>query len=75
MTGLEHLPPPVHIVHFGIEAVRAGIAVKATLMGENEMLGVRWLPFQLSHSFHDVSTPEFDRVLVIVIQSHILERV
>jgi hypothetical protein len=45
----------------------------ATLRGENEMLGVGWLPHQPSHAFDDVSTPVFDRALVIVIPSHILE--
>ena len=39
------------------------------------MLGVRWLPHQPSHDYDDVSTPVFDRALVIVIQSHILESV
>jgi len=62
-------------VHFGIEAFRWRIAVKATLRGVNKMLGVCWLPHQLSLAFDDVSTPVFDRVLVIVIPSHILESV
>jgi len=62
-------------VHFGIEAFRGRIAVKATLRGENEMLSVGWLPQQPSHAFDDVLTPVFDRVLVIVIPSHILESV
>jgi len=39
------------------------------------MLGVRCLPHQPSHAFDDVSTPVFDRALVIVIPSHILESV
>jgi len=60
-------------VHFGIEAFRRRIALKATLRGENEMLGVGWLPHPPSHAFDDVSTPVFDRALVIVIPSHILE--
>jgi len=60
-------------VHFGIEAFRGGIAVIATLRGKNEMLGIGWLPHQSSHAFDDVSTPVFDRALVIVIPSHILE--
>jgi len=34
------LPPPVRSVHFGIEAFRGRIAVKATLRGKNEMLSV-----------------------------------
>ena len=62
-------------MHFGIEAFRGRIAVKAPLRGENEMLGVGWLPQQPSHAFDDVSTPVFDRALVIVIPSHILESV
>jgi hypothetical protein len=60
-------------VHFGIEAFRGRIAVKATLRGENEMFGVGWLPRQPSNAFDDVSTPVFDTALVIVIPSHILE--
>ena len=39
------------------------------------MLGVGWLPHQPSHAFDDVSTPIFDRALVIVIASHIDESV
>ena len=69
------LPPPVHSVHFGIEALGWRIAVKATLKGVNQMLGVRWLPRQPSHGCDDVSTPVFDRALVIVIPSHIPESV
>jgi hypothetical protein len=49
--------------------------VKAPLSGENEMLGVGWLPHQPFHAFDDVSTPVFDRALVIVIPSPILEGV
>jgi hypothetical protein len=60
-------------VHFGIEVFRGRIAVKATLRGINKMLGVLWLPHQLSDAFEYFSTPEFDRALVIVIPSHILE--
>jgi len=59
-------------VHFDIEAFRWCIAVKATLRGINQMLGVRWLPHQPSHAFDDVSTPVFDSALVIVIPFHIL---
>ena len=62
-------------MHFGIEAFRGRIAVKATLSGINDMLSVGWLPHQPSHAFDDVSTPVFDRALVIVIPSHILESV
>ena len=39
------------------------------------MLSVGWLPHQPSHAFDDVSTPAFDRALVIVIPSHILQSV
>jgi len=67
------LPPPVHSVHFGIEAFRCHIAIKARLRGVNMMLGVCWLPHQPSHAFDDISIPVFDRALVIVIPFHILE--
>ena len=69
------LPPPVRSVHFRIVAFRWRIAVKASLRGIKEMLSVGWLPHQPSHAFDDVSTPVFDRPLVIVIASHILETV
>ena len=69
------LPPPVRSVHFSIEAFRWRIAVTATLMGINEMLGVGWLPHRPSHAFDDALTPVFDRALVMVITSHILESV
>jgi len=62
-------------VHFSLEAFRWHIAVKATLRGVNMMLGIHWLPHQPSHAFDDVSTPVFDRALVIVIPFHILESV
>jgi hypothetical protein len=62
-------------VHCGIEAFWWHIAVKATLRVVNTMLGVRFVPRQPSHAFDDVSTPVFDRELVIVIPSHILESV
>ena len=39
------------------------------------MLGVHWLQKQPFQAFDDISTPEFDRALVIVIPSHILESV
>jgi len=70
-----YLPPPVRSVHFSIEACPWRIAVKAKLRGVDEMLGVGVLPHQPSHAFDDVSTPAFDRSLVVVIPSHILERV
>jgi len=62
-------------VHFGVEAFRGRIAVKATLRGENGMLGVGWLPHQPSHAVDAIWTPVFDRALVIVIPSHIIESV
>jgi len=43
------------------------------LSGVNKKLGVHWLPHQPSHVFDDVSTKVFDRALVIVIPSHILQ--
>jgi hypothetical protein len=39
------------------------------------MLSVGWLPHQPSHAFDDVWTLVFDRPLVSVILSHILEGV
>jgi len=62
-------------VHFSIEAFRWCIAVKAMLRGVNGMRGIGWLLHQPSHAFDDVSTPVFDRPLVIVIPSHIVESV
>jgi len=62
-------------MQFGIEAFRWRIVVKAILRGVNEMLSVGCLLHQPSHAFDDVSTPVFDRALVIVIPSHILESV
>jgi len=69
------LRPPVRSVNFSIEAFWWHIAVKGTLRGVNEMLGVGWLLHRPSHAFDDVSTPVFDKALVIVIPSHILESV
>jgi hypothetical protein len=62
-------------VNIGLEVFRGRIAVKAPLRGENEMPGVGWLPHQPSHAFDDVSPPGFDKALVIVIPSHIVESV
>ena len=45
------------------------------LMGVNTMLGIGWLPNQPSHAFDDVSTPVFDKALVVVIPAHILKSV
>jgi len=67
--------PSLHIVKFGIEAFWWSIAVEATLRGVHEMVRTGWLPHQPSHALDDVSTPVFDRALVIVIPSHILESV
>jgi len=69
------LPPPVRNVHIGIEAFWWRITVKAMLRGVIQMVGIRWLPHQPSHTFDDVSTPVFDRALVIVIPFHILNSV
>ena len=66
---------PVSSVHFGLEAFRWRIAVKATLRGVNTMLSERWLPHQPSHAFDDVSSPVFDRALVIVIPFYMVESV
>ena len=62
-------------MHFGIEAFRGHIAVEAMVRGKHEMPGVGWLLHQPFHTFDDVSTPVFDRALVIVIPSHILKSV
>jgi len=67
------LPPPVHSLHFGTEALRWHYAVTATLMGVNELFGVVWLPHQPSHGFDDLSTPVFDTASGIVIPFNILE--
>jgi hypothetical protein len=69
------LPPPVHSVHFGIEAFRWRIMVAANLRGVNEILRVGWLRHQPSHTIADVSTAVFDGGLVIVIPLHIFESV
>ena len=75
ISRYPRLPPPVRNVHLGTEAFRWRIAVNATPKGVNEMLGVGRVPHQPSHTFDDVSTPVFDRVLVIVIPSHIFQSV
>jgi len=69
------LPPPVRSMNVGILAFRWCMAVQATLRGIHKMLGVSWLLHQPSHAFDDVLTPVFDRGLVIVIPSHVLESV
>jgi len=62
-------------MHFSIEACWWRITFKGTLRGINSMLGVGWLLHQPSHAVDDVSTPVFDRALVIGIPCHILESV
>jgi len=69
------LPPPVHSVHISMELFLWLITVNATLRGINEMLSVGWVLHQLSHTFDDILTPVFDRALLIVNPSHILESV
>jgi hypothetical protein len=69
------LTPPVHSVHLSLETFCWCIVVKAILRGVNGMLGVGWVPHQPSHALDNVSTPVFDRPLVIVVPSHILEGV
>jgi hypothetical protein len=60
-------------VHFSIEVFWRLIGVKAMLRGENAMLSVGWLAHRPWDAFDDVSTPVFDRALVIIIPSHILD--
>jgi hypothetical protein len=62
-------------VHFDIEAFQCWIAVNATLRSVNEMLSVGWPPHQPFHAFGEVWTPVCDKLVVIVIPSHILESV
>jgi hypothetical protein len=57
----------------GIEAVAWHIAGKEKLRGVNEMLHIDLLPHQPSRAFDGFSTPVFDRPLVNVIPSHIVE--
>jgi len=66
-------PPPGRSVHFISKACWLRIAVEATLRGVNEMLRIRLLPHQPPHAFDDVSSPVFNRPLVIVIPSLILK--
>jgi hypothetical protein len=58
-----------------MEVIQWRIVIEATLRAINEMLGVGWLPHQLSCGFDDESTSVFDMVLGIVIPSDILESV
>jgi hypothetical protein len=62
-------------MHLGIEAFQGCIAVKATLRDKNVMLGVGSLLCQPSDTIDHVSSPSFDRALVIVNPSHILKSV
>jgi hypothetical protein len=66
---------PGLVANASIESFRWHIAFKATLWGVNEMLGIGWLPNQPSHASDDVATPVFEKALVIVIPSHILDSV
>jgi len=69
------LPPPVHSVNFTVEAFHVRIAVEAMLTGVKEMFGVGWPRHQPSPAFYDVSTPGFDRTLMVLFLWHILESV
>jgi len=69
------LPTIVHGVDFGTKAFWWRITINAMQRGVNVMLSVGWLPHQPSHAFDDISTPVFNRPLVVVIPSHILESV
>jgi hypothetical protein len=62
-------------MHFSIEGFRWPIAVKGTLRGEKVVFSGSWLPDRPSPTVDNVSTPVFDRPLVIVIPSHILKSV
>ena len=62
-------------MQFSIEVFRWSIAVEGTLRAIYKMLGMGWLPHRPSHAVDDVLTPVLNRVLVIVIPSHILEGV
>ena len=75
ISPYQCLPPWVCSAHFSIEVFRWQIAVKATLWCVTEMLGIGWLPYPSSDAFDDISTAVFDRLLVIVIPSHILKSV
>ena len=69
------LPPPVGSVHGAMEEFLWCITIEATQRGVNEMLGMGCLPHRTLHASDDVSTPAFDRALVIIIPSHILQSV
>ena len=58
-----------------MEVFQWRIPVQSLMWGVNVMLSIGWLPHQPSDAVDDVQTPVFDRKLVIVIPSHILERV
>jgi hypothetical protein len=59
-------------MHFGIEVFWWCIPVKAIMRGVYTILCISWLPHVPSQAFDDVSTPVFDRALVIVIPPHIM---
>jgi hypothetical protein len=67
------LPHPVCNAHIGMQAFWWQMAVKWTLRGVKTIFCIRWLMPEQSHAFDDIWTPVFDRVLVIVIPSYILD--
>jgi len=62
-------------VHFGVEVFGWRKDVKAMLRVINDMLGLGWLPHQLSDGSDNVSTPVFDRALVTVMPFHMVQSV
>lgn len=62
-------------MYFGIEVFRWHITGQDTLCSVNEMFGAGCLSQHPSNASDDVSTPEFDSTLLVVIPSHILESV
>jgi hypothetical protein len=69
------LTPAARNRHISIVAFRWCVGVKAMLTGANEMLSVGSLQHQQSDATNNVSTPAFDRALLIVIPSNILKSV
>jgi hypothetical protein len=69
----QYLSPPGHRVHFSIEVFWWHVAAEVLTSGINWMLRVGWLPQQPSQAIDDIWTPVFDKALVIVMLSHILE--
>ena len=62
-------------MNIGLDALLWCIDVKSMLRGVHELLGVGCPPLEPSHALDDVSDQAFDRALVIVIPSHIIESV